>query len=84
MRKRRPRDTKLLLNFACHHAGGMSGEEETHDLQARFGAESRKTVGTACDKKSVRLGHISIIAEIRLNRNSFFYRNASSCQHISQ
>jgi hypothetical protein len=49
----------------------MSGQEETHDLQAWFRAESGETVGASGNEERVRSGHISIFAEIRFKRNPF-------------
>jgi hypothetical protein len=42
----------------------VGGEEQTHNLQTRLGAESGKAVGAAGDEQGVGLAHISIIAEI--------------------
>jgi hypothetical protein len=58
-------DVEFILNFACDHTRGVRGEEQAHDLQPRLGAESRESVGGAGNEERIRLGHISIIAEIQ-------------------
>jgi hypothetical protein len=65
MGKSRSGDVEFILNFACDHTRGVRGEEQAHDLQPRLGAESREAVGGAGNEERIRLGHISIIAEIQ-------------------
>jgi hypothetical protein len=64
VRKSGRRDVEFILNFASDHSGGVSGEKQTHNLQAGLGAESGEAIGRAGNEECVGLGHISIIAEI--------------------
>jgi hypothetical protein len=64
MRKGGSGNAELLLDFAGDHSGGMGGEEQAKDLEARFGAEGGETVGGTGDEKRIGLLHISIVAEI--------------------
>jgi hypothetical protein len=64
MRKGGRGDVEFILNFTGDHTRGMCGEKQTHNLQPRLGAESRKAVGGAGNEEGIGLGHISIIAEI--------------------
>jgi hypothetical protein len=50
----------------------VSGEEQAENLEARLGSESREAVGGARDQERIGLLHISMIAEIQKNVNSFF------------
>jgi hypothetical protein len=58
-------DVEFVLNFAGDHAGGVSGEKEAENLQARLSTESGEAVSGASNEEGIRPGHISIIAEIR-------------------
>jgi hypothetical protein len=49
----------------------VGGEEQAKNLEARFGAESGEAVGGARDEEGIGLLHISMIAEIRKDVNSF-------------
>lgn len=64
MRKGGGGNAELFLDFPGDHPGGVSGKQQTHDLQARLGPDSGKTVGATGDEEGVGLLHISIIAEI--------------------
>ena len=58
-------DVESVLNFAGDHSGGVSREEQADNLQARLGTKSGEAVGRACDEEGIRLGHISMFAEIQ-------------------
>ena len=72
MRKGGRRNAQILLNLSRHHARGVRGEQQAHDLQARLGADGGKTVGAASDQQGIGFLHISMIAEIWKQRNPFF------------
>jgi hypothetical protein len=43
----------------------MRSEKRTQDLEARFGAKSGETVGSAGDEERIGPSHISILVEIQ-------------------
>jgi len=75
MGKRGSRDAEFFLNFAGDHAGGVSGKQQTQDLQARLGAECGKSVSRAGNKKRIGASHISIVAEIWKRVNPILWFN---------
>ena len=64
MRKGGSGNGEFLLDLAGNHALGMSGEEQTENLETGLGAKGGEAVGGAGNEKRIGLAHISIIAEI--------------------
>lgn len=62
---------QFLLYLPGHHPGGMGGEEQSNDLQARCGAEGREAIGATGHQRRIR-SHISIIAVIRFDCHRSF------------
>ena len=65
-------DVDLGLDIADDHALGLSGHEELHDAEARFGAHGGEHIREAGNLSGRHIGHVSIILEIWNNSQALF------------